>query len=139
MELAEAVVTAAQQPARFGVLYEPEWPLERKLDVIATTLYGAAGVDLLPAAHEKLARLRALGLDGLPLCIAKTHLSLSDDAKRLGRPGGFTITVKDLRLMAGADLIVCYAGDILTMPGLPKTPAAERVDVTGDGRILGLV
>jgi formate--tetrahydrofolate ligase len=93
----------------------------------------------LPAAQEKLARLQASGLDRLPLCVAKTHLSLSDNAQLLARPTGFTVTIKDLRVMAGAGFIVCYAGNILTMPGLPKTPSAERIDVTDDGRIIGIV
>lgn len=138
LELAAAVIEAARQPNRFRSLYELDWPLERKLETIARTLYGADAVQLLPEAREKLARLRALGLDRLPPCMAKTHLSLSDNAQLLGRPDGFTVTIKDLRLMAGARFIVCYAGKILTMPGLPKVPAAERIDVMDNGRIIGL-
>jgi formate--tetrahydrofolate ligase len=138
LELAEAVVDAASQPGEFKPLYQTSWSLERKLETIARTLYGAEGVELLPEAREKTARLQSLGLDQLPLCIAKTHLSLSDNAELLGRPSGFTVTIRDLRLMAGAGFIVCYAGKILTMPGLPKVPAAERIDLTEDGQIIGL-
>jgi formate--tetrahydrofolate ligase len=142
--LAEAVIEVARQPSRatvacqFQPLYDTDAPLEQKLTAIACTLYGANGVQLLPPAQERAAQLQALGLDRLPLCMAKTHLSLSDDAKLLGRPRGFTVTIRDLRLMAGAGYIVCYAGNILTMPGLPKLPAAERIDMTPDGRIVGL-
>jgi formate--tetrahydrofolate ligase len=136
--LAAAVIETSQQPNRFHPLYDLDWPLPRKLEVIARTLYGADGIQLLPPAQEKLARLQAAGLDRLPLCMAKTHLSLSDNAQLLGRPEGFTVTIRDLRLMAGAGFIVCYAGKILTMPGLPEHPAAERIDVTDEGRIVGL-
>jgi formate--tetrahydrofolate ligase len=136
--LAEAVQEAACQANRFRFLYETEWPLDRKLSTIASTLYGAERVTLLPEAREKAERLARLGLDRLPLCMAKTHLSLSDNAALRGRPRGFTVTIRDLRVMAGAGYIVCYSGAILTMPGLPRTPAAERIAVTDDGRILGL-
>ncbi len=137
--LAEAMVEATQQQNRFRFLYDLDAPLPQKIEKIARTLYGADGAQLLPLAQEKLAKLKAAGLDKLPLCVAKTHLSLSDDAKRLGRPSGFTVTVKDLRVMAGAGFIVCYLGDILVMPGLPKVPAAERIEVTDDGVVVGLV
>jgi formate--tetrahydrofolate ligase len=137
--LAQAVVEAAQQKNRFHFLYDLDTPLPQKVEKIARTLYGADGAQLLPLAQEKLAKLEAAGLDKLPLCVAKTHLSLSDNAKLLGRPRGFTVTVKDLRVMAGAGFLVCYLGDILVMPGLPKTPAAERIEVTDDGVIVGLV
>jgi formate--tetrahydrofolate ligase len=136
--LAEAVREAACQTNRFRLLYEPEWDLPQKLATIARSLYGADGVTLLPAAREKAEQLARLGLDRLPLCIAKTHLSLSDDPSLLGRPRGFTVTIRDLRVMAGAGYLVCYSGSILTMPGLPRRPAAERIEVTDDGRILGL-
>ncbi len=136
LDLAEAVIQATHQENRFRFLYEPNWSLHRKLDTVARTLYGADGVELLPPAQEKLARLEAVGLDKLPLCMAKTPLS--DNGKLLGRPSDFTVTVKDMRVMAGAGFIVCYAGDILTMPGLPKAPAAERVEVTEEGQIIGL-
>jgi formate--tetrahydrofolate ligase len=137
--LAEAIVEATQQKSRFHFLYDLDAPLPQKIEKIARTLYGADGAQLLPLAQEKLAKLEAAGLDKLPLCVAKTHLSLSDNAKLLGRPSGFTITVKDLRVMAGPGFIVCYLGDILVMPGLPKVPAAERIEVTDDGVVVGLV
>ncbi|MBI3910229.1 MAG: formate--tetrahydrofolate ligase [Armatimonadetes bacterium] len=138
LALAAAVMEATQQPSQFRFLYDIEWPLERKLETIAGTLYGAEAVELLPPARQKLAQLQALGLDRLPLCVAKTHLSLSDNARLLGRPSGFTVTIKDLRVMAGAGFIVCYAGNILTMPGLPLVPAVERIEVTEEGRIIGM-
>jgi formate--tetrahydrofolate ligase len=127
--LAEAVQEAACRTNRFRFLYEPEWELSRKLSTIARTLYGADGVTFLPEACEKLESLTRLGLDRLPLCMAKTHLSLSDDAALLGRPRGFTVRIRDLRVMAGAGYLVCYSGSILTMPGLPRTPAAEHFTV----------
>jgi formate--tetrahydrofolate ligase len=138
LQLAETVIEAAQQSGRLRSLYDLGWSLERKLEAIARRLYGADGVQLSPLAREKAARFRALGLDRLPLCMAKTHLSLSDNAQLPARPRGFTVTIRDLRLMTGPGFIVCYAGNILTMPGLPKVPAAERIDVTEDGRIVGL-
>jgi len=139
LALAEAVREAACRTNRFRFLYEPEWDLPRKLATIARTLYGAEGVTLLPKAQETAERLARLGLDRLPLCIAKTHLSLSDSPEALGRPRGFTVTIRDLRVMAGAGYVVCYTGTILTMPGLPRTPASERITVSDDGEIRGLV
>ena len=139
LALAEAVVNACNRPKCFRHLYDVNQPVPEKLERIARTIYGAEGIRLLPHAAEKLARLEALGLDKLPLCIAKTHLSLSDNAKMQGRPRGFTVTIKDMRVLAGAGFIVCYAGDIMTMPGLPKVPAAERAAVTDDGILSGLV
>lgn len=138
LALAEAVQEAACGTNRFRFLYEPEWELPRKLATIARTLYGADGVTLLPEAEEKARQLAQLGLDRLPLCVAKTHLSLSDNAELRGRPRGFTVTIRDLRVMAGAGYLVCYTGSILTMPGLPRSPAAERIAVTDDGHILRL-
>jgi formate--tetrahydrofolate ligase len=138
LDLAKAVIEAANGPKTFELLYDVNWSIQRKLETIARTLYGADGVQLLPAAQEKALRLEALGLDKLPLCVAKTHLSLSDNAKLLNRPRGFTVTIRDFRVLAGAGFIVCYAGDIMTMPGLPKVPAAERIEVTDDGRLIGM-
>jgi formate--tetrahydrofolate ligase len=92
----------------------------------------------MPAAAAKLARWEALGYGKLPVCMAKTQNSLSDDAKKLGRPRGFTVTVRDAKLAAGAGFVVAYAGDILTMPGLPKTPGAETMDIDADGNVMGL-
>ncbi len=139
-ELAQAVLDAmaGADPAAFHQLYADDLPLERKIETIVTTLYGADGVTIAPAAAAKLARWQALGYGRLPVCMAKTQNSLSDDAKKLGRPRGFRVTVRDAKLAAGAGFVVAYAGDILTMPGLPKTPGAETMDVDTDGNVVGL-
>lgn len=137
--LAEAVIKATSQPNQFKPLYPADARIPDKIAAIARTMYGADGVTLLPAAQEMADRFAALGLDRFPVCIAKTHLSLSDNAKLLNRPKGFTVTIRDMRLMAGAGYIVCYAGDIMTMPGLPKVPAAERAAVADDGTLTGLM
>jgi formate--tetrahydrofolate ligase len=139
-ELAQAVLDAmaGADPAAFHQLYPDDLPLERKIETIVTTLYGADGVTIAPAAAAKLARWQALGYGRLPVCMAKTQNSLSDDAKKLGRPRGFRVTVRDAKLAAGAGFVVAYAGDILTMPGLPKTPGAETMDVDADGNVVGL-
>ncbi len=137
--LAEAVIKATSQPNQFKPLYPADARIPDKIAAIARTMYGADGVTLLPAAQEMADRFAALGLDKFPVCIAKTHLSLSDNAKLLNRPKGFTVTIRDMRLMAGAGYIVCYAGDIMTMPGLPKVPAAERAAVADDGTLTGLM
>ena len=121
--------------------YQPLYPLpmliEEKVERIAREIYGAAAVSFSPAAQNTIRQIRALGLEELPVCIAKTQYSLSDDPKQLGRPEGFTITVREISISAGAGFIVCLTGDIMTMPGLPKQPAAEQIDVV-DGRIVGL-
>ncbi|MBI5395782.1 MAG: formate--tetrahydrofolate ligase [Verrucomicrobia bacterium] len=137
--LAEAVIKATSQPNKFKQLYEAGASIPDKIAAVARAMYGADDITLMPAAQEKVARLESLGLDKLPVCIAKSHLSLSDNAKLLNRPRGFTVTIRDLRLMAGAGYIVCYAGDIMTMPGLPKVPAAERAAVADDGTLTGLM
>jgi formate--tetrahydrofolate ligase len=115
-----------------------EWPLAAKVEAIAKKLYGAEHLVFLPEAQRKVDQLQAMGLGALPVCMAKTHLSLSDDSRRLGRPTGFTITIQGIRLLAGAGYVVCYAGKILTMPGLPRRPAAREVIVSSDGNIQGL-
>jgi len=140
VELAEAVIDAMAGTDRsaFRPLYPEDWPLQRKIETIVTRLYGGDGVQVGPAAAAKLARWETLGYGRLPVCMAKTQNSLSDDAKKLGRPRGFTVTVRDAKLAAGAGFIVVYAGDILTMPGLPKTPGAETMDVDAAGNVVGL-
>jgi formate--tetrahydrofolate ligase len=122
----------------FRPLYPDDMPLVQKIETIATRMYGAAGVRLMPAAAQKLARWQSLGYGRLPVCMAKTQNSLSDDPKQSGRPRGFTLTVRDAKLSAGAGFVVAYAGDILTMPGLPKVPGAESMDVDAAGNIVGL-
>jgi formate--tetrahydrofolate ligase len=124
--------------SKFSVLYPDELPLEKKIETIATRVYGANGVTLLPAAATKLKRFAELGYGRLPVCMAKTQNSLSDDAKKLGRPRDFTVTIRDAKVAAGAGFVVAYAGDILTMPGLPKVPAAEAIDLDADGNVVGL-
>jgi formate--tetrahydrofolate ligase len=140
IELAEAVIEVVRSADRsaFRHLYPEEWSFVRKIETIVTRLYGGDGVHITAAAAAKLARWEALGYGTLPVCMAKTQNSLSDDAKKLGRPRGFTVTVRDAKLAAGAGFVVAYAGDILTMPGLPKTPGAEAMDVDADGNVVGL-
>ena len=138
VELAKAVVEACEQPSQFRLLYDIDLPVKEKIAEIATEIYGADGVNYTAAAEKRLAEIEALGKAGLPVCMAKTQYSLSDDPSRLGRPAGFTITVKDLRLSAGAGFIVALTGDIMTMPGLPKAPAARQIDVDAAGQISGL-
>ena len=138
-DVANAVLEAvAAGSSKFAVLYPDELPLEKKIETVATRLYGADGITLLPAAATKLKRFTELGYGRLPVCMAKTQSSLSDDAKKLGRPRGFTVTIRDAKVAAGAGFVVAYAGDILTMPGLPKVPAAEAIDLDEHGNVVGL-
>ena len=139
-ELAQAVVEAmnAGDRAAFRPLYAETQPLTKKIETIATTLYGADGVTILPAAATKLTKYESLGFAGLPVCMAKTQSSLSDDPTKLGRPRHFTVTIRDAKLAAGAGFVVAYAGDVMTMPGLPKKPAAETIDLDDDGNVVGL-
>ena len=134
----EVLAVLAEDKADFHPIYELEQPLTDKIRAIATQIYGAADVNILPAAAKELANIEAMGYRDLPVCMAKTQYSLSDDAALLGRPTGFTITVRTARLAAGAGFVVCETGAIMTMPGLPKKPAAEAIDVTEDGKITGL-
>jgi formate--tetrahydrofolate ligase len=140
MQLAQAVLDAMKgvDRAAFRLLYPDDLPLEKKIETIVTRVYGGDGVRILPAAAQKLAGWQAAGFGGLPVCMAKTQNSLSDDARQPGRPRGFTVTIRDAKLCAGAGFVVAYAGDILTMPGLPKAPGAETMDVDAEGNIVGL-
>lgn len=138
VELAEKVLEAMKQPADFHYMYEVEQSIPEKIEAIAKAIYGADGVDFTAPAKKQLAEIEALGLDKMPICMAKTQYSLSDDATKLGRPDGFRITVKELRISAGAGFIVALTGNILTMPGLPKKPAAENMDIDVNGKITGL-
>ena len=112
--------------------------MEEKIRTIARKIYGADDVTFTNQAMKSLKDIKALGGDALPVCIAKTQYSLSDDPTLLGRPTGFNITIRDLRLSNGAGFVVAYAGDVMTMPGLPKVPSAEKIDVDGNGVIHGL-
>lgn len=138
VELAEKVLEAMKQPADFHYMYEVEQSIPEKIEAIAKAIYGADGVDFTAPAKKQLAEIEALGLDKMPICMAKTQYSLSDDATKLGRPEGFRITVKELRISAGAGFIVALTGNILTMPGMPKKPAAENMDIDVNGKITGL-
>lgn len=137
-ELAKKVLAACEQPSNFKLLYDAAQPIKEKIAAIAKEIYGAADVNYTAAADKAIAELTALGYDKTPICMAKTQYSLSDDMRKLGRPEGFTITVREVRVAAGAGFLVALTGDIMTMPGLPKRPAAERMDIDVKGRISGL-
>ncbi|HKD34936.1 MAG TPA: formate--tetrahydrofolate ligase [Gaiellaceae bacterium] len=137
-ELAEAVVDAASHPSSFDYLYPLDAPITEKIETIATRVYGADGVHYLPSAEEKLVRFAREGLDGLPICMAKTHLSLSDDPTLLNAPTGFTLHVRDIRAYTGAGWLVPLCGEVMTMPGLGTAAAAFGVDIDEDGRTVGL-
>ncbi|RHS84017.1 formate--tetrahydrofolate ligase [Agathobaculum sp.] len=138
-ELAREVLTVLDEgKADFHMLYEDELPLEEKIRKIAKEIYGADGVTFAPAAHKELANITDMGYGRLPVCIAKTQYSLSDDASLLGRPSQFVVSVRSARLAAGAGFVVVETGAVMTMPGLPKVPAAEKIDVDNAGTITGL-
>ena len=136
--LAEEVVRLCQQPNHFSFAYPLELSIEEKLDTICKRVYHADGVQLTANAKKQAQQLTALGFDQLPICMAKTQYSFSDDPTLPGAPKGFTVTVRNLKVSAGAGFIVALTGDIMTMPGLPKVPAAEKIDVDENGRISGL-
>jgi formate--tetrahydrofolate ligase len=137
-DLAEAVVAAADQPADFRLLYPDEASLRTKLETIATTVYGADGIDILPPAAAALDLFEANGLGSLPVCIAKTHLSISSDPTLKGAPTGWRLPVREVRASAGAGFIYAICGDMRTMPGLSSHPAAERIDIDANGDVVGL-
>ncbi|MEZ6124145.1 MAG: formate--tetrahydrofolate ligase [Planctomycetaceae bacterium] len=134
-DLAAAVVAAGQKPSRYRTLYENSLSPAEKLECVATEVYGADGLDISPAAQSQLDRFRRLGFDGLPVCIAKTQYSLSHDPKLLGRPVGFRLPIREVRLAAGAGFLYALAGDINTMPALPARPAASAINVDDHGHI----
>ncbi|MCI8840021.1 MAG: formate--tetrahydrofolate ligase [Oscillospiraceae bacterium] len=138
VELAQEVLRLCGQPHQFRFAYELGLPLRDKIEAIVRRVYGGAGVSYSSAASRELDRLEAMGFGGLPVCMAKTQYSLSDDPGKLGRPEGFTVTVSKVRVSAGAGFVVVQTGDIMTMPGLPKVPAAEKIDVDENGVISGL-
>ena len=137
-ELAREVVRLCEEENAFRFCYDEKAPVKEKIERIVTRIYGGKDVAYTPEAEEEIARLSALGFGQLPVCMAKTQYSFSDDAKKLGAPEGFTVTVRTVKVSAGAGFLVVLTGNILTMPGLPKVPAAENIDVTEDGRIVGL-
>lgn len=138
-ELAEAVVRLCEEDnSGFSFCYEDELGIEDKISAVVRKIYGGSGAVLLPEAKAQAAHLTALGFDKLPVCIAKTQSSFSDDAKKLGAPENFTVTVRQIKVSAGAGFTVALAGNIMTMPGLPSVPAAEGIDIDDNGRITGL-
>ena len=136
--LANEVVRLCEEPNEFKYAYELEGSIEDKLQAICTKIYHADGVELTANAKKQATRLEELGFGNMPICMAKTQYSFSDDATLIGAPKGFTVTVRNLKVSAGAGFIVALTGDIMTMPGLPKKPAAENIDVDEDGKITGL-
>ncbi len=137
-ELAEAVVAACEKPSNFKPLYADEASIKEKIETIATEIYGADGVDYSPAAEAKIDLYTGMGLDNLPMCMAKTHLSLSHDPLLKGAPTGWTLPIRDIRAAAGAGFLYPLCGEMRTMPGLPVTPAFMDVDITDDGKVKGL-
>ncbi len=138
-ELAKEVVRLCEEEqGDFTFSYELDGTIEDRIDAVVRKVYGGDGISVLPAAKAQIARLTELGFGNLPICVAKTQYSFSDDPMKLGAPEGFTVTVRNVKVSAGAGFIVVLTGDIMTMPGLPKVPAAERIDVDEDGKISGL-
>ena len=138
IKLAEEVIRLCDEPSDFHYSYELEGTIEDKINQIVQKIYGGKGAVLTANAKKQADQLTALGFDNAPICMAKTQYSLTDDPKKLGAPEDFEITVRNLKISAGAGFIVALTGDIMTMPGLPKVPAAERIDVDDEGRITGL-
>ena len=138
LELADEVMRLVEEPNNFSFAYEDGTDIADALEAIATKVYRAEGVDFTPAAKRQLAELRENGFGNLPVCVAKTQYSFSDDPKALGAPEGFRVTVRELKVSAGAHFVVALTGSVLTMPGLPKVPAAENIDVDENGNITGL-
>ena len=138
-ELAREVVRLCEEEqGDFTFSYDLDMSIEEKINAIVTKVYGGDGINIMPAAKKQIEQLTALGFGNLPICVAKTQYSFSDDPTKLGAPEGFTVTVKNVKVSAGAGFIVVLTGDILTMPGLPKVPAAEKIDVDENGKITGL-
>ncbi len=138
VELAEEVVRLCEQENDFSFSYDLDDTIANKIEAIVKRVYGGAGIQIEAAAKKQIDTLTALGFDKLPICMAKTQYSFSDNAALLGAPENFTVTVKNVKVSAGAGMIVVLTGAIMTMPGLPKVPAAERIDVDADGKIIGL-
>ena len=136
--VARKLLAAIERPKQFRFLYDEKLPIKEKIAIIAREIYGADGVNYTVAADKTIGDLTAMGFDKTPICMAKTQYSLSDDATKLGRPVGFKVTVREVRVSAGAGFLVAITGEIMTMPGLPKRPAAEVMDIDNSGRIVGL-
>jgi len=138
LELAQAVIEATQQPTTFHPLYPLDLSIKEKIEMIATKIYGAEGVDYAPLAEKKIKLFSEVGFDKLPMCMAKTHLSLSHDPSLKGRPRHFRIPVRDVRASVGAGFLYPLLGTMMTMPGLPSVPAATKVDIDEKGNTVGL-
>lgn len=141
IELAKTVCKAIEENENnnsYSPIYSLDCSIEEKIETIAKNIYGAGSVAYSNKARKSIAEINKLDGDKLPVCIAKTQYSLSDDPLLLGRPTGFEVTIKDLKLSNGAGFVVAYAGDVMTMPGLPKVPSAEKIDVDGESKIHGL-
>ncbi len=123
---------------KFSQIYDEKLPIKEKIETIAREIYGADGVSYSAKAEKNIAELTALGFDKMPVCMAKTQYSLSDNPKLLGRPSGFTLNVREVDVSAGAGFVVVLTGSVMTMPGLPKVPAANNMDIDKDGKITGL-
>ena len=134
----EVVRLCEEEKGDFRFSYPLDCTIEEKIDAVVRKVYGGSGINILPAARKQIDKLASLGFGGLPVCIAKTQYSFSDDPTLLGAPEGFTVTVKNVKISAGAGFIVVLTGDIMTMPGLPRRPAAERIDIDENGKITGL-
>lgn len=138
-DLAQEILKAIEEEEnRFQLLYPSDMPLIEKIETVAQKIYGASSVAMEGKIRRKIQRIEKIGFGNLPVCIAKTQYSLSDDDEALGRPKDFALIVTDVSISSGAGFVVVYCGDIMTMPGLPKVPSAERINVTEDGRITGL-
>ncbi len=138
VELAQEVVRLCENDNDFTFAYELEGSIEDKIEAVVKKIYGGAGINVTPQAKKQIAQLESLGFDKVPVCMAKTQYSFSDDMTLLGAPSGFTVTIKNVKVSAGAGFVVVLTGDIMTMPGLPKVPAAEKIDVDENGVISGL-
>ena len=137
-ELAEEVVRLCEEPNNFDYCYPAEMGLKDKIKAIVTKIYRGDGVDFAPAASREIRKLEEMGFGSLPVCMAKTQYSFSDDQKKLGAPENFRITVRSVKVSAGAGFVVALTGDIMTMPGLPKVPSAEKIDIDEHGNISGI-
>ena len=137
-ELAKELFRLCEEDSHMEYAYDLDLSIKEKIEAIATKIYGADGVDYTPKANKEIKTLEEIGLGGLPICMAKNQYSLTDDAKKLGRPTGFRITIRDITASSGAGFLVALTGDIMKMPGLPKVPAAEKIDVDANGVISGL-
>ena len=138
VDLANEVVKLAENDKPINQIYDIEDSLEEKLNKIVQKVYGGSGVTFSPGVKKKIRTIEELGFKNVPICMAKTQYSFSDDKNKVGRPEGFKVNIKDIKIAAGAGFAVAYSGDIMTMPGLPKVPAANNIDITDDGKIVGL-